>query len=139
MEALLMKELLQLLKDNLPDTALFTEIVRQGYQTPAVLVELEKCSVRREMNNRFRAEGVFSLRADPGNHDALAAADLLDHLERIFRGKSGFQFHDSKVRPDGVAEASVIVCAFGFATGESPVMMGKMSYSLSLGPTRKDD
>ncbi len=133
MEELLFQAVLEILAGALPEAAVFTERVRQGYEGPAVFAELSECRVGREMGNRFRAEGEFALRADPGREDALAGAEMLARLEAAFRGKRGIALSGGKVNEDGTAEISLRADAVGFWQEDGPPQMGSMTYSLLLG------
>lgn len=133
MEELLVKAVLALIRDALPEARVFTETVRQGYEGPAVFLTLERCAVKREMGNRFRAEGEFSLRADPGEADLFSGAEMLAGLETGMRGKQGVSLEEGSVSADGAAAAKVRAQAVGFWQEAAPAMMGKMKYSIALG------
>ena len=133
MEELLFQAALSALGEAFPDIPVFTEKVRQGYEDPAVFLTLSECMVKREMGNRFRAEGTFSLRAGPGKEDALSGAEMLSQLEGAFRGKDGMALSEGKVLADGTIEGTLTAKAIGFWQEDGPPLMGKMNYTLELG------
>lgn len=133
MEELLFQAALSALGKAFPEIPVFTEKIRQGYEAPAMFLTLSECKVKREMGNRFRAEGVFSLWADPGKEDALAGTELLPQLEKAFRGKGGLSFSQGKVLEDGTVEGSLEAKALGFWQEDGPALMSEMNISLHLG------
>lgn len=133
MEELLFQAALSALGEAFPELPVFTEKIRQGYEAPAIFLQLSECKVKREMGNRFRAEGVFSLWADPGKEDALAGTELLSQMEKAFRGKDDMILSQGKILEDGTIEGSLTAKALGFWQEDGPALMEKMNYTLHLG------
>ena len=133
MQELLTKAALRLIREALPEAKVFTEAVRQGYEGPAVFLTLTRCAVKREMGDRFRAEGEFSLRADPGEEDLFGGTEMLAALESGLRGRDGVTLKEGGVSAEGVASATLLARAVGFWQEDAPAMMGKMEYSIALG------
>ena len=133
MEELLFQAALSALGEAFPDIPVFTEKVRQGYEEPAMFLTLSECAVKREMGNRFRGEGKFSLRAGPGKEDALAGAAMRSRREGAVRGQGGRALPDGKVLADGTIEGTLTAKAIGFWQEDGPPLMGKMNYTLELG------
>lgn len=133
MEELLFQNVLAALAEGFPEVMTVTERIKQGFAAPCFRLTADRCAVRREMGDRYRAEAEFSLWFYPEAEDAAAASALPGRVQAVMEGCAGFSGMESQVGEEGEVRMKLAFSAIGFWAGPEMVLMDKMGLALVLG------
>ena len=137
MEKIFLENAAAALAGAFPEVMLVTERVRQGAKAPCMVLALKRCTVRREMGERFRGEAVFRLRYEPEREDAYEGAGVLRRVGTALRRCPGFSGMEGSIGTGGTVRMTLRFSAVGFQSGEPAVKMAKMGMRLDFSPHSK--